>query len=285
MLPGYEEDTGLADVRLVASDMDCTLLADDGSLPDGMDARIEALEAAGVTFAAASGRPLYTLRDLFAGSLGRMGLISDNGAAVVCRGEVVFTSLIEQALLDELVDFTLACCADGVPVICGLDCIYVPEGARAHDGELRPFFHEITYVDDIRAVRAEANKYTVYFPEGGSAAAFDGLFSPAFGQRLSVTCAGPGWLDVMNPHVNKGTGITRLCAHLGISTADALALGDTDNDIEMLECVGHGYLVANAAERMEAHARFLAPSNNDRGVAQVIDRLLAARAARRGEDS
>lgn len=285
VLPGYESDAGLADVRLVASDMDRTLLADDGSMPDGMGARIEALEAAGVTFAAASGRPLYTLRDMFGASCGRMGLISDNGAAVVCRGEVVFKSPVDQSVIDELVDLTLARCAGGVPVVCGLERAYVPTGARAHDAGLRPFFHEIAYVDDIRAVRAEANKYTVYFPGGDSAAAFSELFSPAFGERLSVTCAGAEWLDVMNRGVNKSTGIARLCERLGVSTDDALALGDTDNDAEMLERVGHGYLVANAPERMEAHARFRAPSNNDRGVARVIDRLLAARAVSREEAS
>lgn len=280
MLPGYEMDEGLADVRLVASDMDFTLLADDGSMPEGMGARVEALAAAGVTFAAASGRPLYTLRDMFPDSHMRMGLISDNGAAVVCRGEVVFKSLVEQSVLDELVEFTLTRCAGGVPVICGLECAYIPVEGRAYDSALRPFYHEISYVEDIRATRAEANKYTVYFPEANSAAVFDELFSPAFGRRLSVTCAGVEWIDVMNRGVNKGTGIARLCDHLGIATDDALALGDTDNDTEMLERVGHGYLVANAPSRMEEHADFRAPSNNDRGVAQVIDRLLAARAAR-----
>ena len=72
--------------------------------------------------------------------------------------------------------------------------------------------------------------------------------------------------------------LNTLCDHLGISTADALALGDTYNDVQMLEAVGHSYVVANAGEHMRAHARFMAPSNNERGVARVIEALLAAKA-------
>ena len=70
--------------------------------------------------------------------------------------------------------------------------------------------------------------------------------------------------------------LERLCAHLGASPADAMALGDTYNDIPMLKVAGHSYVVANAEEHMRAHARFVAPSNNERGVAQVIDAGLAA---------
>lgn len=275
---GYEMDTDLADIRLVASDMDFTLLADDKSMPEGMDERIAALEEAGVTFAAASGRPLYTLRDLFPVSHERMALVSDNGAAVVCRGEVVFKSLIDPSDLEVLLAFTRER-TDGVPIVCGLDAGYVPEYARCYDEVFREFYHEIVYVESLEGLGREANKYTVYFPEGNAVAMRDEVFIPAFGERLSVTCGGSVWIDIMNKGVDKGTGLARLCAHLGIAQADAAAFGDTDNDVEMLEWAGHSYLMANAEQRMEPHARFRAPSCNDRGVAVVIDRILEAKRA------
>lgn len=274
----YLEDD-LADVRLVASDMDYTLLADDKSMPEGMPGRIRALEGAGVLFAAASGRPLYTLQDMFPESRDRMAFITDNGAGVVCRGEVVFKDLLDEATLAELVAFTLERAPEAVPVVCGLERAVVPAWGRAYDDALRVYYHEILYVDDIGSAREEANKFTVYFPENNSADAYEERFAPAFGGRLSLTCAGVDWLDVMNRGVDKGTGIARLCEHLGIAPADVIALGDTDNDAEMLSYVGHGYLMANAEERMERFADFRAPSNNERGVAQVIDAVLAARRA------
>ena len=59
--------------------------------------------------------------------------------------------------------------------------------------------------------------------------------------------------------------------------ADAAAVGDTYNDIPMLERVGHSFIVDNAEEHMNAHAKWRIPSNNDGGVLTLIDAILAAR--------
>ena len=273
----YLEDD-LSGVRLVASDMDYTLLADDKSMPEDMPGRIRALEGAGALFAAASGRPLYTLRDMFPDSWDHMAFVTDNGAAVVCREDVVFKSLIEPATVQALTEFTLEG-GYGLPTVCGLDACYVREQDRRYDDVFRTFYHNIVYVETLDHLAAEVNKFTVYFPEGNAVPMRDEVYAPAWGERLSVTCGGAVWIDIMNQGVDKGTGVERLCEHLGISVADVVACGDTDNDAEMLEAVGHGYLVANAEERMERFADFRIPSNNERGVAQVIDAVLAARRA------
>ena len=273
----YLEDD-LSGVRLVASDMDCTLLADDKSMPEDMPGRIRALEGAGALFAAASGRPLYTLRDMFPESWDHMAFVTDNGAAVVCREDVVFKSLIEPATVQALTEFTLEG-GYGLPTVCGLDACYVREQDRRYDDVFRTFYHNIVYVETLDHLAAEVNKFTVYFPEGNAVPMRDEVYAPAWGGQLSVTCGGAVWIDIMNQGVDKGTGVERLCEHLGISVADVVACGDTDNDAEMLETVGHGYLVANAEERMERFADFRIPSNNERGVAQVIDAVLAARRA------
>ncbi len=273
----YLEDD-LSGVRLVASDMDYTLLADDKSMPEDMPGRIRALEGAGALFAAASGRPLYTLRDMFPDSWDHMAFVTDNGAAVVCREDVVFKSLIEPATVQALTEFTLEG-GYGLPTVCGLDACYVREQDRRYDDVFRTFYHNIVYVETLDHLAAEVNKFTVYFPEGNAVPMRDEVYAPAWGGQLSVTCGGAVWIDIMNQGVDKGTGVERLCEHLGISVADVVACGDTDNDAEMLETVGHGYLVANAEERMERFADFRIPSNNERGVAQVIDAVLAARRA------
>ena len=258
MLQSFENDTNLSNIDVIACDMDFTLLADDKSMPDDMDARITALHDAGITFAAASGRPLYTLSDMFGDLHDRMAFISDNGAAVVCRDEVVFKSLIDPEVVQELTEFT------------------------AYDEVFRTFYYNITYVDSLDHLDAEVNKFTVYIPDATAVPLCESVFRPAFGDRLSVTCGGSVWIDIMNYGVDKGTGLARLCEHLGVAQADAAAFGDTDNDVQMLEWANHSYLMANAEERMEPHARFRAPSNNDRGVAVVVDRILDARHAARG---
>ena len=62
------------------------------------------------------------------------------------------------------------------------------------------------------------------------------------------------------------------------SETDIAAFGDTYNDIPMLDIIGHSYVMANAAEHMHAHGKFLAPSNNEAGVLTVIDRIIEAMA-------
>ncbi len=77
---------------------------------------------------------------------------------------------------------------------------------------------------------------------------------------------GREWIDFMNLGVDKGAGVAHLCEHLDIDIADAAAVGDTYNDIPMLERVGHSFIVDNAEEHMNAHAKWRIPSNNDGGV-------------------
>lgn len=275
----YTADAALADIKLIACDMDYTLLDDRKTMPPNMPERIAALDAAGIPFCAASGRPAYTLRAMFPACRDRMGLISDNGAAVIYRGETVFKSLIDPADYHELLDVTLGR-TQGVPVVCGLTCAYVLKRDRVWEEALSEYYHTIEYLDSFDSLDAEANKYTIYFPKQDSRSAYLDLFGPEFGGRFSVTNAGDDWIDVMNGGVDKGTGITRLCEYLGLSVADAAAFGDTDNDVQMLETAGHSFLMENGPERMRGHAKYLAPSCNDRGVAVVIDAILAAKGAR-----
>lgn len=269
------DDTALDHVRVIAADMDCTLLADDGTMPPGMFDRIRALDAAGITFCAASGRPSYTLRAMFDEVADHMAFISDNGAAISCRGELVYKDLIEVTAYQELLAFTHAD-GRGIPTVCGLDACFISRSAECFDSYFRTFYKHIVYLDSLEALDADVNKYTVYFPELNAEEVYAEAYRDRWGERFSVTNAGKMWIDIMNPWVDKGRGLERLCAHLGASTADAMALGDTYNDIPMLKVAGHSYVVANAEEHMREHARFVAPSNNERGVAQVIDAVLAA---------
>lgn len=280
---GYEEDTELERIALIATDMDHTLLAEDDSQPEGMADRIAALDEAGVTFVAASGRPAFTLLQQFPGVRNRMAFVADNGAVVICRGETILDSNLPPALVSEIIDFSMERGA-GVPVACTPDTVYVLERDRVHEPYLSRSYFSITYVDALDGIwlgtEVGVSKFTLYFPDGDAPSARRDLFGPRFSDRLVVTGSGNEWLDLMNPGTSKGSSLSLLCTHLGVSPSNALAFGDSDNDVEMLELVGHSYVVANAERRIWPHARFLAPSNEDRGVATVVDRVLASRNVR-----
>lgn len=277
----YTADTDLASIRLVACDMDRTLLADDKSQPPHMAERIDALAAAGVLFCPASGRPGPTLREMFPEHAAQMAFIADNGGAITYRDELIYKSLIDPALYHELARTTIASGA-GVPVLCAFDRAYVPAFGRAHHDALSVYYHDIIYVEDLAEVTVEANKFTVLVPTNDSKRWYDEVFAPAFGDALSVACAGIEWIDFMNVGVDKGAGLAHLAELLGIDLADTAAVGDTYNDTEMLDAAGHSFIVANATPDMREHASFELPSNNDRGVAVLIDAILTAKGAHLG---
>lgn len=278
MLPSYLSDTNLDSIKLVATDMDLTLLADDKSMPAGVDERIDALAKNGVLFCAASGRPALALRESFPAHHQDMALVADNGASVYLRDELVYRDLIDRDLYHEVL--ALATATEGsVPVLCAFDDAYVLERDRCHENVVSIYYRSITYVESFEELDVDSNKISIYFPGWDSKQKNDEVYSPAFASRLYLTCAGNEWLDFMNIGVDKGSGIRHLAQHLGIDLSDIAAFGDTYNDIPMLDIVGHSYVMANAAEHMHDHGKFLAPSNNEAGVLTVIDHIVDAMGA------
>lgn len=278
MLPSYLSDTNLDSIKLVATDMDLTLLADDKSMPAGVNERIDALAKNGVLFCAASGRPALALRESFPAHHQDMALVADNGASVYLRDELVYRDLIDRDLYHEVL--ALATATEGsVPVLCAFDDAYVLERDRCHEDVVSIYYRSITYVESFEELDVDSNKISIYFPGWDSKQKNDEVYSPAFASRLYLTCAGNEWLDFMNIGVDKGSGIRHLAQHLGIDLSDIAAFGDTYNDIPMLDIVGHSYVMANAAEHMHDHGKFLAPSNNEAGVLTVIDHIVDAMGA------
>ena len=241
-----------------------------------MAARVEALDRAGVVFCPASGRPVPTLAMAYPESRDIIGLCGDNGGNVQYRGEAVYQDRLNPALWREVAARADAE-GDNAQVLCCYDHAVCLERDREHYDAIFKYYKDIRWVNSYDEVDDATNKFSMYYPGYDAEPAFRDIYQPEFGEKLYATNAGREWIDFMNLGVSKGAGIAHLCEHLGIDIADAAAVGDTYNDIPMLEAVGHSFIVANAEKHMEAHARFRVPSNNDRGVAALIDAILAAK--------
>ena len=266
----------MKDIRLIASDMDHTLLDSAGQLPPGFHDDLRRLTDAGITFVAASGRPLFNLQRLFPPQQDAIAYVGDNGAILALGENLLYTSLLPRDAYRAMASFTLER-TPGVPLVCGLDAGYLLAEHAVHEDYLHRFFHKLVYVDTIDDIDVDAVKLSAYFPEGNSRAWHDDLYAPAFGADYSVTTGSRVWVDVMNPGVHKGHALQVLAAHLGIAPEQMMAFGDADNDVQMLEAVHHSYAMSNANDTVRARARFTAESNDDHGVVTVIRQVLAAR--------
>lgn len=92
---------------------------------------------------------------------------------------------------------------------------------------------------------------------------------------LGVTS--PGWLEIMPKGVTKGNALTALMKTLGISKEEAMAFGDGENDIEMLEAVKYGVAMENALEHVKSYACKVCPNNNHDGIAVTIEREILSK--------
>jgi len=91
---------------------------------------------------------------------------------------------------------------------------------------------------------------------------------------FEMTLSGAPFVEVMAAGVSKASGLAQLCTRLGVERSEVLAFGDGLNDREMLTWAGHGVAVANAEDAVKDVADELTSSNDEDGVALVIEALL-----------
>jgi Cof subfamily protein (haloacid dehalogenase superfamily) len=103
-----------------------------------------------------------------------------------------------------------------------------------------------------------------------------------FGDRAMPTVSHPRFLEFVALGVTKGRAVRWLARRAGVSLSQAMAVGDQYGDLEMIAEVGHGIAMAGAPEPVLAAARYVAPTLEDEGAAQMIEELILHRRGRSG---
>lgn len=265
-------------MRLIACDLDGTLLRPDASVSERSIAALRAAHAAGVHVVIASGRPPFMLDPV----LPYVGEAVTHG--VLANGSLVCT--LPDGTELRRVRFELDTAVGVVHRLRATDPRYgFALATDAGWAQERGFFERMPVgrmaADSADALEAAAGATEALklmaFHDDHTAHALLELLPPILGPDLAVTHMGADCVEIGPAGIDKATGLAWLCAHLGIDAADVVAFGDEHNDHEMLRWVGHGVAMANANELTRALADEIAPSNVDDGVAVVIERLLAER--------
>ena len=274
-----------ADLRLAAIDMDGTLLDDDKNFPPGMDELLDLMDERGVTFAPASGRQVWTLIDMFPGRPG-MTVIGENGGIVMRDGVEVSSSPVDAPTVREVIRLVREATSgpngiDGGLVMCGKQFAYVERTDDLFVEGVAPYYHRTQCVDDqiavIDAIEAGTSddaivKLAVYAigPVGALAEATLAHFADTHQYAIS----GPNWADLQIRGVDKGSAVRDLQRFLGVDRSQTAVFGDAGNDLSMMSEGDLSFAMANASQDVIEAARFVAPSNNEAGVAQVLRALL-----------
>jgi len=154
------------------------------------------------------------------------------------------------------------------------DELYVAEHTAASESYASFQNLEVHAVGDLLAWLAEPPTKLVAV---GDPVELDGLeqrLKKHFGRRLYISKSLPYFLELASPEVTKAAGLAFVAEHLGFARERTVALGDGENDVELLEWAGYAVAVENAHERVLAVADLVCPPVQEEGVAQVIEAYL-----------
>ncbi|WP_405866810.1 MULTISPECIES: Cof-type HAD-IIB family hydrolase [unclassified Streptomyces] len=267
--------TGSADIRLVVTDMDGTLLDDAKRMPSGLWETLAELRRRGVLFSPASGRQYATLAREFAEVAEGMVFIAENGTYVVRDGVELSSDPLVPDVVAGVVHAVRRLVAEGADVgavVCGKRSAYVERSDEPFLAEVRRYYVEHRVVEDATALDDDVIKVALF--DFGSAERTTAPALESFTATHQVVVSGEHWVDVMNRTANKGAALRRLQRELGITPAQTMVFGDYLNDLEMLDAADWSFAMANAHPDVIARARHLAPSNNDNGVLRTVARVL-----------
>ncbi|MET8780321.1 MULTISPECIES: HAD family hydrolase [unclassified Streptomyces] len=261
--------------RLIATDLDGTLLGPDETVSQRTREALAAVTAAGAAHIVVTGRAVPWTRHIL-DDLGYRGLaVCGQGAQVYHAGE---HRLLTSLTLDrQIAGLALAKIeAEVGPLLLaasrdGLDGeVLIGPGYRAHEGPLpyRPMH------DAADLWSAPLNKVYIQHPTMGDDELAEAA-EQAAGGLVGVTMAGEGIVEILPLGLNKATGLSLAARRLGVKGADTIAFGDMPNDIPMFAWAAHGVAMANAHADLKAVADEVTLSNEEDGIAVVLEQLLA----------
>lgn len=259
-------------IRLIASDMDGTLLDEHSEVPPETYDLILALREKGVHFAASSGRRFDRLCQFFAPVRDKMDFVAANGAQVYVDGELVdrevFSHLGIRRLAKTVGKFEslhMALFDDEKSFLLDDEDKFV----REIDKDL-PNAERIWYLPgpDVSIL-----KISIYC-EDGHVMDYAYALSRELGDEFLFAPSGTHWIDALQRGVNKATGIEQVMAHHGITRDEVMAFGDSMNDYEIIRFAGTGCAMANGRPALKAVANRVIGYNYDQAVQGEMRKLL-----------
>ncbi|MFI5976740.1 HAD family hydrolase [Streptomyces sp. NPDC051452] len=258
---------------LIATDLDGTLLRGDDTVSDRSLAALARVARAGARHLVVTGWPAPRVRSLLAG-LGRADLaVCGQGAQLydAASGRLVWSVRLDRELAEaalgkieaEVGQVHAAVDQDGVDGLTLVEPGYLmprptlPAVRVARRDDLwrapisKVLLRHATLTDDELAAVARA----------------------AVGSLATVTMSGPGTVELQPHGVTKATGLALAAERLGVEPEQALAFGDMPNDIPMFDWAAHGVAMANAHPELKAVADEITRSNEDDGIAVVLEKI------------
>ena len=257
--------------KLVATDLDGTLLHTDGTVTDRTRAALTAVEDLGVTVVFVTGRPIRWMAELW-------HHVGDHGLAVCSNGGIVYDVPARAVRSSRPIPVEIGLqvaglMREGIPGTSfalekttgfGKEPAFMERYPLPADIEVGP----LDAIFDDRTVKLLA-RHEELDPE-----AFWNQVEALVGHLVTTTWSSTGALvEISAADVTKASTLALLCEELAVASEEVVAFGDMPNDLAMLAWAGTSYAMANAHPSVLDLAQRQAPSNEDDGVAAVLEDL------------
>jgi Cof subfamily protein (haloacid dehalogenase superfamily) len=258
--------------KMLVLDMDDTLLTDDHTISVENRQMIEKAQAIGVQVVLASGRPTPAMTH-FANELQNNYMISFNGAVVtdLKNDTVIFEQSLTKEQIHDLHDYSLKSKTHIITYIDGVivsethsEFIEVERTITGMPHELVPDFKAAVTTNAVKCILLEDPTYLKEVENHLKQAMPD----------LSVSMSKPFFLEVAPNGIDKAASIQFLAKRLAIEQGEIIAVGNAGNDLTMIQYAGLGVWVDNVTPELRSFGDVVVASNNNHGVAEVIERFI-----------
>jgi Cof subfamily protein (haloacid dehalogenase superfamily) len=270
-------------IKLLALDLDGTVLRSNNTLSDKVKSAIESANYSGITIAAASGRPFSSMPKEILDMPEFEYYIASNGAAIYDKNGKKLRSVtlkekdvIKILKLTEDYDLIWEAFIEGEtctdiryyndPMSYGCSAAYVDyvRSSRGISDDMRGYIYKNrNRLDSIEFVSTDAElRKTIWNMIEKSV------------PDVYVTSSSTHFVEIMDGQATKANALRFICDMLNVSLENTAAAGNADNDVDMIIEAGLGIAVKNACDKCKSHADLIVSSNDDDGIAELIDIIL-----------
>lgn len=263
--------------KMIVLDLDDTLLKNDGTISERTKKTLKKVQANGVKVVLASGRPTFAIepvaREL---ELERYGgyIISYNGARIIDykSNKELYAANITKEEVHEL--YQLSQDNEAYMQTYIGNNIIASQSNEFTDIEKQITGMEIIIPDNFLSYVQQAVVKVIVLQKPEKLKELEKQWKPLMENKLYMTISKPFFLEFMNLEVDKGKSIIRLGKMLGIDADEIIAIGDSYNDITMIEVAGLGVAMGNAVESVKEIADYVTEDNEHDGVADVVEKFV-----------
>ena len=260
-------------IKLVASDMDGTLLDERSRVPQETFDLIRGLTSAGVRFCAASGRRFDTLQEFFGPVASSMDFVASNGAQVVVNGLLVDREVFSHAALRRLLSVTRRVSCRHLVVFDRTNS-YLLDDPSCYKAEFDKDLPNPIRMEDMPPASTSIVKASIFCDHELMDMAY--VLSRELDDDFVFAPSGSNWIDVMQRGVSKATGIEQVMLAHGVKPDEVMAFGDSMNDYEILRMVGESCAMGNARYAVKEIAKRVIGTNVEHAVQREMKELLDA---------